>query len=55
MQAVTRLREAGYQVKQVVALVDRLQGAKECFVQHGLEFSAVFTIEELRCHCAQRF
>jgi len=51
MQAVERLRQAGYQVQQVVALVDRLQGAGECFTQQGLLFSAVFSIEELHSHC----
>lgn len=50
MQAVERLRQTGYQVQQVVALVDRLQGAREFFAKQGLDFTAVFSIEELHSH-----
>jgi len=50
MQAVERLRGVGYQVSQVVALVDRLQGAQEFFAGQGLEFSSIFTIMDLQNH-----
>jgi orotate phosphoribosyltransferase len=44
MQAVDRLRAAGYQVDQVIALVDRQQGGAEFYHQ------AVFTIQDLQAH-----
>lgn len=48
MKAVERLREAGYTVNQVISLVDRQQGGVEFYQKSGLEFQAVFTIEEIQ-------
>lgn len=48
MKAVERLREAGYQVNQVISLVDRQQGGAEFYQQVGLDFQAVFSIEEIQ-------
>lgn len=48
MKAVERLRDAGYQVSQIIALVDRQQGGAELYQQAGLEFQAVFTIQEIQ-------
>ena len=48
MKAVERLRVAGYQVTQVVSLVDRQQGGAELYRQAGLDFQAMFTIEEIQ-------
>ncbi|MBE9126816.1 MULTISPECIES: orotate phosphoribosyltransferase [unclassified Coleofasciculus] len=48
MKAVERLREAGYQVKHVLALVDRLQGGAELYESAGLRFQALFTIEDVQ-------
>ena len=48
MKAVDRLREAGYQVEQVISLVDRQQGGAEFYQQQGLKFQAVFTIEDMQ-------
>lgn len=48
MKAVDRLREAGYTVNQVISLVDRQQGGAELYQQAGLEFKAVYTIEEIQ-------
>jgi orotate phosphoribosyltransferase len=45
--AVGRLREAGYRVEDVFALVDREQGARECYAQAGLKLQALFTISEI--------
>jgi orotate phosphoribosyltransferase len=50
MQAVQRLREAGYQVNDILALVDRQQGAEELYKKEGLNFQPIFTIEELQAH-----
>ncbi|MFN3925872.1 MAG: orotate phosphoribosyltransferase [Pseudanabaenaceae cyanobacterium] len=47
MQAVAKLRSAGYQVQQVLAIVDRVQGGRELFLSQGLEFQALFTIADL--------
>jgi orotate phosphoribosyltransferase len=46
--AVERLRSAGYQVSQVIALVDRQEGGREFYQQKGLDFQSVFTIEDLQ-------
>ncbi len=50
MQAVERLRDAGYQVNQVIALVDRQQGGAEFYQAQGLQFDPVFTIADLQQH-----
>ena len=46
--AVERLRDAGYKVSQIIALVDRKQGGKELYESQKLKFQALFTIEELQ-------
>jgi len=46
LKAVERLRQAGYSVNQVMALVDR-QGA-ELYQSAGLQFQSVFSIQELQ-------
>jgi orotate phosphoribosyltransferase len=48
MKAVERLRDAGYTVNQVISLIDRLQGGAEFYQSVGLEFEAVFTIEDIQ-------
>ena len=48
MKAVERLREAGYSVEQVIALVDRQQGGAEFYQSAGLKFEAVFSIQEIQ-------
>ncbi len=50
MKAVDRLKEAGYQVELVIALVDRLQGGAELYQSSGLMFQALFSINEIREH-----
>jgi len=42
------LREAGYQVEEVITLVDRQQGGAEFYEKAGLKFQAVFTIQDLQ-------
>ncbi|MGC9503251.1 orotate phosphoribosyltransferase [Baaleninema sp.] len=48
MKAVTRLRDAGYQVDRVISLVDRQQGGAEFYQEQGLAFEAVFSIAEIQ-------
>lgn len=48
MKAVTRLREAGYTVSQVLSLVDRQQGGAEYYKQVNLNFQAVYTIQDIQ-------
>ena len=52
MLAVERLQAAGYQVEQIMALVDRQQGGKELYQSQGLEFQALFSISELQEYIA---
>ncbi len=48
MKAVERLREAGYTVERVISLIDRKQGGAEFYQSVGLDFEAVFSIEEIQ-------
>ena len=48
LQAVERLRDSGYKVTQIIALVDRKQGGEELYKSQGLGFQALFTIEDLQ-------
>ena len=52
MKAVDRLRDAGYTVDRVIALVDRQQGGAELYRQQQLNFEALFTISEIQQHFA---
>jgi len=54
LKAVQRLREAGYGVDRVIALVDRNQGGRELYGAHQLEFQALFAIEEIRQRARDR-
>lgn len=48
LKAVERLRQAGYSVNQVMALVDRQQGGAELYHSVGLNFQSVFSIQEIQ-------
>jgi orotate phosphoribosyltransferase len=48
LKAVDRLRQAGYTVTQIIALVDRLQGGAELYAEQGIGFQTVFTIREIQ-------
>ncbi|HLP92130.1 MAG TPA: orotate phosphoribosyltransferase [Nostocaceae cyanobacterium] len=48
MKAVERLKAAGYTVERVLALVDRLQGGAELYQSAGLQFTALFSIEDIQ-------
>jgi orotate phosphoribosyltransferase len=54
LKAVDRLREAGYAVNQILALVDRQQGGAELYAERGLAFKALFTISDIQAHWANR-
>jgi orotate phosphoribosyltransferase len=48
VQAIRAVRELGCTVVQAIALVDRLQGARELLLEHGVaEYHPVFTIRDL--------
>jgi orotate phosphoribosyltransferase len=48
LEAVTRLQEAGYRVEEIIAIVDREQGARELYQSHHLRFHTLFSIQELQ-------
>ena len=48
MKAVNRLRDAGYMVDTVISLIDRQQGGAEFYQSQGLNFVALFNIEEIK-------
>lgn len=48
MKAVTRLRDAGYTIEQVISLIDRQQGGAELYDSFGLKFAAIFSITEIQ-------
>ncbi|HIK46348.1 MAG TPA: orotate phosphoribosyltransferase [Leptolyngbyaceae cyanobacterium M65_K2018_010] len=54
LKAVDRLRAAGYQVNQVLAMVDRQQGGAELYAEQGLAFTALFTLQDIQAHWASR-
>ena len=53
MLAVERLRSAGYQVEQIIALVDREQGGAEFYQSKGLNFEAIFSLSEIQNYFQQ--
>jgi orotate phosphoribosyltransferase len=48
LQAVQRLRDSEYTVDTVIALVDRLQGGAELYQTAGLQFTALFSIQDIQ-------
>ena len=49
IKAVKRLRDAGYEVKRVVSIIDRQENeeANTAFKLAGLEFYSIFSLEEI--------
>lgn len=47
LKAVNQLREAGYVIEQVVAIVDRQEGGAEAMQAAGLELRSLFLLEEV--------
>ncbi len=48
MLAVERLRDVGYRVNTIIALVDREQGGAAFYESQGLTFQALFSISEIQ-------
>ncbi|MBE9213961.1 orotate phosphoribosyltransferase [Plectonema cf. radiosum LEGE 06105] len=53
MKAVTRLRDAGYTVNQVISLIDRQQGGAEYYQSVNLQFEYVFSITDIQTRYKQ--
>jgi orotate phosphoribosyltransferase len=47
LKAVLQLREAGYRVERVVAIVDRQEGGAEAMAAAGLDLRSLFLLEEV--------
>jgi len=47
LKAVIQLREAGYRVERVVAIVDRQEGGAEAIAAAGLELRSLYLLEEV--------
>ncbi len=48
LKAVERLKNAGYSVSEVMALVDRQQGGEQLYKSAGLNFQSIFTITDIQ-------
>lgn len=48
LTAVERLEDAGYEVTQILSLVDREQGGSELYQSKGIKFQALFSIQEIQ-------
>lgn len=46
--AVERLQSAGYQVEEIIALVDRQQGGAQLYQSQKLRFQALFSLTEIQ-------
>ncbi len=53
LKAVDRLRQAGYRVNEIIALVDRHQGGAELYAEQGIHFQTVFSITDLQARSAE--
>ncbi len=47
IEAANSLTEAGAKIKKIIAVIDRLEGARENINNAGFEFDAIFTKESL--------
>src|SRR5438067_2777988 len=47
MQAVRAVRGQGAEIKRIITIVDRLEGARENLGKEGIELSAIFTTADL--------
>ena len=52
LKAVAQLREAGYRVERVVAIVDRQEGGVEAMEEAGLDLRSLFLLEEVAATAA---
>jgi orotate phosphoribosyltransferase len=47
LQAIQRAQEFGLHVSRVLAVVDRLEGADECFAEHGYQLQSLLNVRDL--------
>ena len=47
IKAAEKLRDAGYVVERVVAIIDRQEGGSEAMKEAGLELKSLFTLEDM--------
>ncbi|MBI5137323.1 MAG: orotate phosphoribosyltransferase [Nitrospirae bacterium] len=47
VEAIRRLRDAGYNVTRAVAVVDRDEGGRQAVAGHGLTLDALFTMDDI--------
>ena len=46
LKAVSKIREAGYNVERVVSIVDRQEGGEEALEKEGLQLISLYTLED---------
>jgi len=51
--AVEQLQTVGYEVTEILAIVDREQGGKELYQEKGIKFQALFSINEVQKYAKQ--
>jgi orotate phosphoribosyltransferase len=54
LKAVTQLREAGFLIERVAAIVDRQEGGREAMEAAGLDLQSLFLLEEVAERSAAR-
>ncbi len=47
IKAAEKLRDAGYEVNRVVAIIDRQEGGSDAMKEVGLELKTLFTLDEI--------
>ncbi|OKH17875.1 orotate phosphoribosyltransferase [[Limnothrix rosea] IAM M-220] len=47
-QAVERLQDMGYEVTEIISIVDRQQGGAEFYASQNIKFSSLFTIKDVQ-------
>ncbi len=47
-QAVERLQDIGYEVTEIISIVDRQQGGAEFYASQNIKFSSLFTIQDVQ-------
>lgn len=47
LRAITKLRDAGFQVTDVVTVIERQEGAKEALAEAGINLKAIYTASDL--------
>lgn len=48
LKAAARCREAGFEVRRIIGLVDRLEGGREAIEAEGFELTSVFTRSDFK-------